>query len=129
VGEGGLSRGGGTGDHHKAHIPPFGDLLGDVSDLLLHQGLLGQDHLGGAPLGDPLIHLRHVGDVERLRTEGGVVEGLEDLDGGRERPEAAGVPQVGQPQDEAVLEDLEGEPLQIAGVRDHIAVKIVGEIL
>ena len=129
VGEGGLSRGGGTGDHHKAHIPPFGDLLGNVADLLLHQGLLGEDHLGGVPLGDALVHLRHIGDVERLRTEGGVVEGLEDLDGGRERPEAAGVPQVGQPQDEAVLEDLEGEPLQIAGVRDHVPVKIVGKIL
>ena len=57
------------------------------------------------------------------------MEGLKDLNGGRERPKAAGVPQVGQPQDEAVLEDLEGEPLQIAGIRDHIAVKIVRKIL
>ena len=34
------------------------------------------------------------------------MEGLKDLNRGRERPEAAGVPKIGQPQDKAVFKDL-----------------------
>lgn len=68
----------------KPDVFPSGDLFGDVANLLLHHGLLGQDHLGGAAAGNRLIHLRHVGNAKLLGPKRGIIKGLKDLDRGVE---------------------------------------------
>ena len=128
VREGGLARGGWSGDHHKAHIPAVRDLLGDVADLLFHQGLLAQDHLGGQSGGDHVVDLPHVVDVQGRRAPGHVVHGMKYFDGGLERPQVLRVTLAGQTEDKAVLKRLQGEALHIARVGGHVAVEIVSEV-
>ena len=55
VGEGGLPRGGGAGDHDKFFLWLLSDLLRNLADALLHQRLLHQDHILDSPLGDGVV--------------------------------------------------------------------------
>ena len=127
VGEGGLAGGRGPGDHYKADVLPAGDLLGNVADPLFHQGLVGQDHLGGLAAGYDVVHLGYVGDVHGGGAVLGVVHGPEDLHGWSEGSHLLRVFQGGQAENEAVLKGLQGEPAEVAGVRHHVAIEIVGE--
>ena len=127
MGEGGLAGGGRPGDHHEAHLPPGGDPGGDVPDLLLHHGLIAEYERRGLPLGDGVVQLRHVGHAQGLRALGGAVKLPEHLQGGLEVPQAAGILQGGQAEDEAVLKQLQPEAADVAGVRHHVAVEVVHE--
>ena len=125
VGEGGLAGGGRPGDHDEADLLPGGDLGGDVADLLLHHGLVGQDQGGGAALGDGGVELGHVGGVQRLKALVGAVELPEYLVGGPEVPQLIGIFLGGQAQDEAVLKQLQAKALDIAGIGRHVAVEVI----
>ena len=127
VGEGGLAGGGGACNHHETDILPGGDLLCNVADPLFHQRLMGKDQLGGVAGGHNVVHLADVGDVHGGGTPLCVVHSPEHLHGRGERPHLLRVFQRRQPEDEAVLKRFQCKPLEIAGIRHHVAVEIVGK--
>ena len=129
VGKGGLSGGGGAGDHHKADVRAVCHGLRNVPDPLFHHGLAGQDHLRGGAVADGLVQVRHIGDVDGLGALVAVIQGAEHLQGGLEGEQLGGVGGVRQPEDQAAVKQLQLELPEVPGVGDHIAVEVVGEIL
>ena len=106
----------------------MGDLLRNIADTLFHQGLVCQDHLSCIAIGNNVVHLAHVGDIQGGRTLLGVVHSLEHLHGGHERPHMLGIPQGGQAENKAISKRLQRKPLQITGMGHHISIEVVGEI-
>ena len=86
---------------------------------------MGQNQRGDASLGDGGIQLGHVGGVQRLGAEGGLMQLPEYLDGGLELPQLVGVLLGGQAEDKAVFEQLQLKAADVARVGGHVAVEVV----
>ena len=126
VGEGGLAGGAGSRDQDEADAALVVDLLGDLTDAALLQGLLDQDHVADAAGADLLVQVADRADVDQVAPLGREHKLLEQTGLVNEFLQLEGLVCRGQDQDQAALVGLQAEPAHVAGRGEHIAVEIVG---